>query len=354
VSAATCGEPLSLARIPADRIMRLAGLTDEQLAVSLDPLPDGAPVVIRYRLPGVSPSPSALVDDALDRLQSMAIDLFPAWLPEAGVLDASSDLDRRVVRQLAHRRAADSKHFGPYLADLADVALSGCAADRRFGPQMRACGLARVIGESYGRVGVVLLIGPGPDGDACQRGAATACEWLVAHGGIGVWLTAGAMSAIDRYPTWQLSVPEFVDTLASGEPIEAAPVDYPALLGRPHPASAAEQMLERCLAQYDWATGRIWNQEYASHSLAPPIRVDLVWPAERCVVEIDGPDHRGSLKYAADRRRDNGLILDGFAVLRFTNDEVRDDPARVLDVIARLLSTKRHETTKRHDEGNLA
>lgn len=73
-----------------------------------------------------------------------------------------------------------------------------------------------------------------------------------------------------------------------------------------------------------------------------------MWSAERCVVEIDGPDHRGSLKYAADRRRDNGLTLDGFSVLRFTNDEIVDDAPRVLAVIETLLSTKRH------DEGNLA
>ena len=94
--------------------------------------------------------------------------------------------------------------------------------------------------------------------------------------------------------------------------------------------------------------GRTWNQQYASDSLVPPIRVDLMWLDERCVVEIDGPDHRGSLKYAADRRRDNGLTLDGFAVLRFTNDEILDDPLRVLAVIEILLSQKRH------DEGNLA
>ena len=41
--AETCGEPLSLAHIPVDRVVRLVGLTDEQLAVSLDPLPDGSP-----------------------------------------------------------------------------------------------------------------------------------------------------------------------------------------------------------------------------------------------------------------------------------------------------------------------
>jgi very-short-patch-repair endonuclease len=337
-----------MTHLPSGQVVRLAGLTEEQLAVSLDPLPLDAPVVIRHRLPQAVPSSQHVVDDVLRQLEAIAIDLFPAWLPAAEVISESSDFDRRVVRQLAHRRAADSEHFGPFLAALADAALSGHPPQPRFGPEVRARELARVIADSYGRTGVVLLVGPGPVGGADQRAAAAACEWLVSHGALGVWLTAGALPSVDRYPTWQLRVPAFVDTLDADAPAATPAVDYPAPVGKPHPASAAEQALESRLAQCDWAVGRTWNQEYASHSLAPPIRVDLMWSTERCVVEIDGPDHRGSLKYAADRRRDNGLTLDGFAVLRFTNDEVRDDPQRVLDVIARLL------TTKRHDEGNLA
>lgn len=344
MSAVTCGEPLSLSQIPADRVVRLAGLTDEQLAVSLDPLPACVPVVIRCRFPG-SPSPSGFVDDALDRLELVALDLFPAWLPDAQAITASSDFDRRVVRQLAQGHAADSEHFGPFLADLAEAAVRGATPDRRFGPEVRASGLARIIAESYRRTGVVLLVGPA-ERASCeeeQRHVALACEWLVNHGAIGVWLTPGALPLVDRYPTWQLSAPGFVAAMSTKLPAELPPeLDYPALAGRPHPASAAEQTLERFLAQCDWAVGRTWNQEYASHALAPPIRVDLMWSEERCVVELDGPDHRGSLKYAADRRRDNGLTLDGFAVLRFTNDEISDDPRRVLDLIERLLATKRN------------
>lgn len=71
------------------------------------------------------------------------------------------------------------------------------------------------------------------------------------------------------------------------------------------------------------------------------MRVDLMWPDARCVVEIDGPDHRGILKYADDRRRDNSLVLDGYAVLRFTNDEILGDAPRVLHVIERLVTTRR-------------
>jgi hypothetical protein len=41
-------------------------------------------------------------------------------------------------------------------------------------------------------------------------------------------------------------------------------------------------------------------------------------------------------------------MVDGFAVQGFTNDEVDDDPQRVLAAIEQLL------VTKRHDEGKLA
>lgn len=349
MSALTRGEPLSVTHVPTDRVVRLAGLTDEQLAVGLDPLPEGAPVVIRYRIDPREPSQRAIVDDALAGLESMATSLYPAWLPEAASIETSADFDLRVVREVAHRRAGTSAHFGPFLADMAEAAQSGRAPDDRLAPDVRATGLARIIADSYRRSGVVLLVGaPAPDvAEPGQRAIAAAFEWLAQHG-IGVWLTGDVLALVDRYPTWQLPVPEHVSALSAGAAVDAAPhVGYPPLAGRPHPASAAEQELERRLARSEWASGRTWNQHYASHSLAPPIRVDLMWPAERCAVEIDGPEHRGSLKYAADRRRDNGLTLDGFAVLRFTNEEILDDPLQVLAVLESLLSKKRH------DEGNL-
>ncbi len=347
MSPVACGEPLQPPAVPTGRVTRLAGLTRNQLAVGLDPLPAGAPVVISHRLPRTVPSSRIVVDEVLRQLETIAVQLFPTWLPGADVIDAGSDFDRRVMREMAHRHAADTVHFGPFLADLAEAALRGRHPERRFEPDVRADGLTRIIAESYGRDGIALLVGAdGPQPEDDQRRAALAFDWLGDHG-IGTWLTAGLLPLVDRYPTWQLAVPGYLSALSPDAAAAPLPVDYPALAGLPHPASAAEQTLERRLTRCAWAAGRTWNQVYASDALTPPIRVDLMWPAERCVVEIDGPDHRGSLKYAADRRRDNGLTLDGFAVLRFTNEEIDDDPTRVIAVIERLL------VTKRSNEGNL-
>jgi hypothetical protein len=343
-----CGEPLSLSHVPSDRVIRIAGPSAEQLVIVLDPLPDGAPVVIRYRVPASPVSALAVVDDALAKLEIVARELFPAWLLGADAIATSSDFDRRVVRELARRMASTTEHFGPFLADVAEAALSGRDVARRYEPETRARGLARIIGDAYGRASVVLLVAPADGLDETeQQGVAAACQWLAAHGAFGVWLTGDALPAIDRFPTWQLALPSFVEQLTASNPAQILPaIDYPPVAGRPHPASIAEQTLERCLAACDWAVGRTWNQVHASHSLVPPIRVDLMWPDERCVVELDGPDHRGVLKYADDRRRDNGLVLDGFAVLRFTNDEVTDDPQRVLGTIERLLAKKRSDGGK--------
>ena len=118
------------------------------------------------------------------------------------------------------------------------------------------------------------------------------------------------------------------------------------LQGRPNAFSRAETCLEAHLARSPWAAGRAWNQTWSSGVLANAIRVDLVWPREKCVVELDGPDHLDTDKYAADRVRDRALQRAGFLVLRYTNDEVLGDAARVLGELERFLEDRRRSTTR--------
>ncbi|MBF8185189.1 DUF559 domain-containing protein [Nonomuraea sp. K274] len=99
--------------------------------------------------------------------------------------------------------------------------------------------------------------------------------------------------------------------------------------------------LEAALVRCEWAYGRAWNQTYQPHPLAAPIRVDLLWEKERCVVEIDGADHRGAATFAADRQRDVRLQLDGYAVLRFTDVQVLIDMDTVIRQIGRFLRGRR-------------
>jgi very-short-patch-repair endonuclease len=337
---AACESSPALATLPRAAVVRVAGSTLEQLIVNLDPLPPDAPVVIRCGI-AAAPSASAVVTDLLSRLETVAMQLFPAWLPDADTVTTTRGLDRRVVRMLARRHAANSEHFGPFLADAAEAALVGNSRVERFPPEIRARGLACILADSYHREGVVLLIaGPADLDEDQQQTTGVAFSWLANHG-IGVWLTDGILPSVDRFPAKVIAIPSYVGPTAPPPQPAVTVVDFPAPLGLPHPLSAAEQGLARALARCEWAAGYQWNQERNGHSLMPTIRVDLIWPTERCIVEIDGPDHRSAQKYAADRVRDNALMLEGFRILRFTNDQIIDDMSLVLDVIKAMLSKLR-------------
>lgn len=58
---------------------------------------------------------------------------------------------------------------------------------------------------------------------------------------------------------------------------------------------------------------------------------DFLWRAERVVVETDAwGTHRGSVAFEDDHARDLELRSRGYAVRRYTEAQVRDDPAAVV------------------------
>jgi hypothetical protein len=71
------------------------------------------------------------------------------------------------------------------------------------------------------------------------------------------------------------------------------------------------------------------------------LMVDFLWRAERLVVETDGwAFHRSRAAFERDRRRDQVLELAGYRVLRFTWRQVARDPARVEQLLGRLLPSR--------------
>lgn len=61
------------------------------------------------------------------------------------------------------------------------------------------------------------------------------------------------------------------------------------------------------------------------------VRADFAWPACRLIVEIDGYEfHSGREVFVQDRRRQNALMLAGWTVLRFTMDDLRVYPDRIV------------------------
>ena len=152
------------------------------------------------------------------------------------------------------------------------------------------------------------------------------CEWLAGRAGVGVWLSGAPFDAVDWLSTMDID-------LGPSRPVVT--------LGKPHPGSTTEAALESALTRHDWAAGRAWNQTYQFDPLASPVRLDLMWPAERCVVELDGPEHRRPEIFEADRRRDVRLQLDGYAVLRFTNARIQYDLETVIAQIRTFIEARR-------------
>jgi very-short-patch-repair endonuclease len=128
----------------------------------------------------------------------------------------------------------------------------------------------------------------------------------------------------------------------------SAPRESPALVfpvvGRPHPASDAEQALARALAS-DVELGALFefNQRLTTVRRSNP-KVDLVWRSGQVVVELDGWETHGNRwSFASDRHRDYELALSGYVVLRLTNDEVLLDPALALDKIRDVVRLRQSQ-----------
>ena len=287
-------------------------------------MPDGAPAVVSCRSGRAGAAVQSVHDvrGLLDEVERTAIALYPRWLPGAARIAGPQGAGIAAVRAIAAETAATSGHYGPFLADLAERALRarrGIApgADR-FSVQVRAVALARVIAASYQRPTAALVIEmPAALSEHDERSLTAAAEWIAYH---GAWVVA----MVETSPRTSVSIP-------SGTPTE----------GVPRPDSPAELALEAALRTQPWARGRVWNRTYQSGPLTPGYRLDLWWEAECCVVEIDGPEHRSAERYAADRRRDVQLQLEGQSVLRFTNDHVLADVSDVVSQIERLVRSRR-------------
>lgn len=66
-------------------------------------------------------------------------------------------------------------------------------------------------------------------------------------------------------------------------------------------------------------------------------QVDLAWPEHRVVVEFDGEVHRERHVFVKDLRRQNGIVLAGWQMLRFTSADVLGRPRAVLGTMANAL-----------------
>ena len=345
--------PPSGARHPG-RVLRLTDVSAAQIRAMVDAAPDDLPVILAYC--GPAPRSGAIVDEILDALESVVRRLFPTWLDADGGTngDLPSDAHRYDVAEavaLARALGGNSADYTRFVVDLARAAATGGSRPpRSWPPGVRAAGLLRLIRRSYGRDDVVLTIlsdetSPESASAEAAAGIATACEWLAQRAGLTVWLPCDVAPGITRCTS--VHTPPFpLEPAAETTPHREEPEPEPVLVvsrcpGQPAPHSAAEQALERALSSTAWAHDRRWNRGVDGlDALAPAIVVDLCWAAARVIVEVDGDDHRGAHKYAHDRQRDNLLQRHGYLVLRYTNAQVLDDAARVVDELRDVVESR--------------
>jgi very-short-patch-repair endonuclease len=343
---------------PAWQVSYLADVDPELLSIALDPLPPTAPAVTQFR-PGAGRPLSDQVALLLSELDRAAIALFPSWLPGADQLDVPQPVSIAAVRGLAAELAARTRNFGPFLADVAERGFRrrGDAPRTKFPDEVRAAGYSRIIASAYARSTTAVLVHL-PEGlsSADERGLTAAAEWLAHNGRFTVWLAGAPLRTVDRIRSCRVSLPTELAQLTAiavknPHPPQEAPrvFSIPPISGSPRQDSPAELALEGALKGHEWASGRRWNYTYEWHVLAKPYRLDLFWADERLVVEVDGRDHRGPLKFADDRRRDVQLQLLGHDVLRFTNEQVLSDVQAVVSKIEKSLTQRRAYKEMRHN-----
>ncbi|AGZ39970.1 endonuclease domain-containing protein [Actinoplanes friuliensis] len=323
-----------LARLASDRAIAIQGAELGTIALTLAE-DTTAPAAVVARAEAPSATPRDFVAGALEDLERVAVELLPAWLPDSSAIGRPDVGGVAAIRMAATAHARHAHYSPAFLADLAVLAVTG-HRNRQPGLPVgvRAAQLARLIAAAFGRPRAALLVpvaaGLSPrDQDVIVAGAG----WLVHNARMAVWLIGTLPAGGEQIPSVRVT---------------EAPARRLATIGRPHPNSAVESALEAALAAETWADGRQWNQPYRSTPLSTPVRLDLLWPAERCVVEIDGPEHCHPVHFEEDRRRDVQLQLDGYAVLRFTNARIIHDVGAVVHQIGTYLRRRRGDTA----EGN--
>ncbi|SFC22850.1 Very-short-patch-repair endonuclease [Devosia psychrophila] len=97
-------------------------------------------------------------------------------------------------------------------------------------------------------------------------------------------------------------------------------------------------LAERALWQLLWSL-RTGGYHFRKQKQIGSYFVDFACIHGQLVIEVDGDTHGGDIALANDRTRDEYLNARGFAVLRFTNDDVLHNPDGVFDTIVAALGS---------------
>jgi very-short-patch-repair endonuclease len=120
--------------------------------------------------------------------------------------------------------------------------------------------------------------------------------------------------------------------------------------GKTGPAGLLEVLERRPDVASESDLETVYWQGLREHGVELPVRqhvvgsyrLDLAYPPERLFVELDGWGTHGSWEaFGADRRRQNEVVLLGWAPLRFTDSDVRRFMRRTARITAETLRRRR-------------
>ena len=107
---------------------------------------------------------------------------------------------------------------------------------------------------------------------------------------------------------------------------------------RDEPWSAAERLCHRLLRQ---ARVRGWKANWPVDLRGSRYYLDIAFPRLKVVLEIDGRLHEEDKRiFETDRWRQNDLVCEGWAVLRFTWRMLEDHPDEVLRAVLELVGAQ--------------
>ena len=256
---------------------------------------------------GESAGTATILNQLLDDLAELALERWPDW-PRA-------DDPVAPWRKAADRLAAGGRR----------------PRFRRADPAMEFRGLRGLIDPA----GLLLAAEVDPAAPRHARAMVDALEWCAARGAPTVALLPSRPPPVSPYDRLLYGARELQ---AEVEPVAARFVASRAL---PHHASVTERRVKEALDRdAELAPLFACNQTVAVAGGGRP-RVDLLWREGRVVVELDGPEHQASPKFADDRHRDYELLMAGYHVLRITNDQVATDLQRAVDKIRAVVELSR-------------
>jgi Protein of unknown function (DUF559) len=311
-----------------------------------------------------APSLAAELDEIRDALARAAASTWPDWY-----LSAEQRLERKRPESVTLAEVVTEVRGAPSKPSVAWLKSAWSRADKRqlpLVPPLTSAEQVRQLSRALDPETLifVLSVESAEASDARVRGLARAAEWLahesqakvillvplawqghreldhVAYRALVLLREAAASSHGSAAPA-----------KASGTATEAPDVLVGPVVGKPHPGSDVERLMQELLGAASDLRDLFEYNQFITVFGDQRIKPDLLWRTGGLAIEIDGDEHCRPSRYYQDRDRDYRLYLSGYVTLRITNPEVYQAPGAVLEKIRNVVNRlKRSAARSSHDQ----